>query len=226
LYAESGALRVVLPEVQAIVELEQETGVALWTHTLAGIDALPVQRPLLRMTMLLHAVGAPTAKVKDLQGKWRFIGHEVLGARTAEEIMQRLRSSNADTETVHHLVQHQSDLFPPDASGAAIRRWLIQIGKHNVRNFFRFRLAHARGAGSDGADVVERWRKAHSILLEHPPLSTSELAISGRDLKRLGLSPGPQFGAILDALLLRVLDEPHLNEPEILLNIVQTEMLA
>ena len=63
-------------------------------------------------------------------------------------------------------------------------------------------------------------------MLEHPPLSTAELSISGRDLKLLGLTPGPQFGAILDALLERVLDDPNLNEPEILLNIVQTDLLA
>ncbi len=226
LYAESGALGVILPEVQAIVELEQETGVPLWTHTLAGIDALPVTRPLLRMMMLLHAVGAPSAKVKDLKGKWRFIGHEILGARTAEEIMKRLRSSNAEVERVHHLVQKQSDLFPPDASDAAIRRWLVDMGTDYVRDFFRFRIAHARGAGSDGSDVVERWRKAHRVLLEHPPLSTSDLAISGNELKQLGLKPGPRFGEILDALLVRVLEDPRLNQPERLLDIVRTEMLS
>lgn len=224
LYADSGALRMVLPEVHAILELEQETGAPLWTHTLAAIDTLPVKRPLLRQAMLLHAVGAPTAKVKDLKGKWRFIGHEVLGARTAEEIMRRLRSSNADIERVHHLVQMQSELFPPDARPAIVRQWLVQIGLDYVRDFFRFRIAHARGSGSSGADLVERWRLAHRVMLEHPPLSTSELAISGRDLKTLGLQPGPQFGAILDALLVRVLDDPNLNERETLLNIVRAEI--
>ena len=31
----------------------------------------------------------------------------------------------------------------------------------------------------------------HRILLEHPVLDTSGLAIDGRDLKALGLEPGP-----------------------------------
>lgn len=226
LYAESGVLRALYPELKAVVDLEAETGTRLWTHTLASVDALPLSRPVLRAAMLFHAVGTPTAKVKDLRGQWRFVGHEVLGARTAEEMMQRLRASNADTETVQRLVQMQSELFPPDASDAAVRRWLVHMRDLNIRDFFRFRIAHARGSGGDGSDVVERWRHAHKVLLEHPPLSTSELSVSGRDLKGIGLSPGPQFSEIMNALLMRVLDDPNLNDPEILMQIVQTELLS
>ena len=170
-------------------------------------------------------MGAPTAKVKDLRGQWRFIGHELLGARKAEEVMRRLRSSNANAEAVEHLIRAQSELFPPDAPDAAVRHWLVHMRDVDIRNFFRFRIAHARGSGSDGSDIIERWRHAHKVMLEHPPLSTSELCVSGRDLKAIGLTPGPQFGEILDALLLRVLDDPNLNEPEILLGIVQSELL-
>jgi tRNA nucleotidyltransferase (CCA-adding enzyme) len=225
LYADSGVLRELYPEIQAVVDLELQTGTALWTHTLAAIDAMSLKRPVLRAAMLLHAVGAPSAKVKDLRGQWRFIGHEVLGARTAEEVMRRLRSSNADTEAVERIVRLQSALFPPDASDAAVRHWLVHMRDVNIRDFFRFRIAHARGTGSDGSDIVERWRHAHQVMLEHPPLSTSELCVSGRDLKAIGLTPGPQFGEIMDALLLRVLDDPNLNEPDILLGIVQSELL-
>ncbi len=226
LYAAADVIRVLYPELQAVIDLEAETDTPLWTHTLAAIDALPITRPVLRVALLLHAVGAPSAKVKDLKGNWRFVGHEVLGARKAEEIMRRLRASNVDIEQVHHLVQMQSELFPPDASDAVVRRWLVQMETHRVRNFFRFRLAHARGSGSTGQDVVERWRHVHRVMLEHPPLSTSELAISGRDLKQFGLEPGPQFGEILNELLLRVLDDPNLNDRLTLMQIVETELLA
>ena len=226
LYAASGALYVLYPELEAVVHLEMETGAPLWTHTLAAIDAAPVTRPVIRAALLLHAVGAPTAKVKDLRGQWRFVGHEILGARTAEEVLRRLRASNADIEHVQHLVQMQSELFPPDSSDAVVRRWLVHMGPANVNDFFRFRIAHARGTGSDGGDIVQRWRHAHRVQLQHPALTTGELAISGKDLKAIGLQPGPQFGEILDALLLRVLEDPHLNDRDTLLRIVQTEMLT
>ncbi len=227
LYAESGVLRVLYPELHAVLELQQETDVPLWTHTLAAIDTVPVTRPVLRMALLLHAVGTPTAKVKDLRGKWRFIGHEILGARTAEEVLRRLRASNADIEHITHLVQMQSELFPPDASDGMVRRWLVQMGLSYVRDFFRFRIAHARGAGlAHPRDLAERWRHAHRLILQHPPLSVGDLAINGRDLKALGLQPGPHFGELLDALMLRVLEHPELNDRETLLRIVQTDFLA
>ncbi|HEY0809094.1 MAG TPA: CCA tRNA nucleotidyltransferase [Longimicrobiales bacterium] len=224
LYESSGVLRVLFPELQAVVNLEKETGVPLWTHTLAAVDTISLKRPTLRFALLLHAVGAPTAKVKDLKGNWRFIGHEVLGARTAEEIMQRLRSSNADTEEAVHLIRLQSDLFPPDASDSVVRRWLVQMRPERVHDFFRFRIAHARGSGASGADLVERWRHAHRVMLAHPALAAGDLAINGRDLKALGLEPGPRFGEIIDALVVRVLDDPTLNEKDTLLNIVRTEL--
>jgi tRNA nucleotidyltransferase/poly(A) polymerase len=226
LYAESGVLRMLFPELQGVIDLEQETGVPLWTHTLAAVDAVSTNRPALRLALLLHAVGAPTAKVKDLKGNWRFIGHEVLGARTAEEMLQRLRASNADTEKVVHLIRLQSELFPPDASDAIVRRWLVAMQPERVHDFFRFRIAHARGSGATGADLVERWRHAHRIMLQHPALTAGDLAINGRDLKALGLEPGPQFGQILDALVVRVIDDPALNEKDTLLNMVRTELLG
>jgi tRNA nucleotidyltransferase (CCA-adding enzyme) len=226
LYAQSGVLRVLFPELEAVVDLEKETGAPLWTHSLAAIDAASPSRPELRLALLLHAVGAPTAKVKDLKGSWRFIGHEVLGARTAEEVMQRLRASNADTEKVVHLIRLQSDLFPPDASDAVVRRWLVQMQPARVRDFFRFRIAHARGSGAVGDDLVERWRHAHRIMVQHPALTAGDLAINGRDLKALGLEPGPQFGDILDALVLRVIDDPALNNKDTLLDMVRTELLG
>ncbi len=226
LYAESGVLRVLFPELQAVIDLEHETNAPLWTHSLAAIDAAATGRPELRLALLLHAVGAPTAKVKDLKGNWRFIGHEVLGARTAEEMMQRLRASNADTEKVVHLIRFQSELFPPDAPDAVVRRWLVQMQPARVRDFFRFRIAHARGSGAAGSDLTERWRHAHRVMLQHPALTAGDLAINGRDLKALGLEPGPQFGDILDALVLRVIDDPSLNNKAALLDMVRTELLG
>ena len=225
LYEKSDVLRVLYPEVAALAALERETQVPLWTHTLATVDALPVSRPALRAMAFLHAVGAPTAKVKDLRGNWRFTGHEVLGARKADEVMRRLRASNSDIERVVHLVQRQSDLFPPDAPDSLVRHWLVAMTPAMVRDFFRFRIAHARGSGMDGSDLVQRWRHAHRIMLGRPVLDASGLAITGRDLKALGLQPGPQFGEILDALVLRVLDEPGLNDKATLLQIVQMELL-
>ena len=225
LYAASGVLEALYPELAALVRMQEESGEDVWTRTLAAVDVLPRARPVLRMTALLHAVGMPAARMKDLRGEWRYTGHEVRGSRDAETIMRRLRASNADTARVARLVAIQSDLFPPDAKDAGVRRWLKHIEPGYMHDLFRLRFALCRASGAGGSDLLERYRHAHRIMLEHPALTSAALAVNGRDLKALGIPPGPQFGEIFDALLDRVLDDPALNERERLLDIVRREIV-
>jgi hypothetical protein len=97
-----------------------------------------------------------------------------------------------------------------------------------VRDLFRLRIALWRARPVKGGleDLTHRWRRAHSVLLEHPVLTTGQLAIDGGDLKQLGLPAGPQFGEILRELLERVLERPELNTEEHLLRIVREELLT
>ena len=223
LYAASGALAVLYPELEAVRALEEETGSQIWTTSLAAVDALPRTRPVLRMAALLHAVGMPGARSKNLRGEWRFTGHEVRGAREAESVMRRLKASNADTERVTRLVAAQSDLFPPDAPDAGVRRWLLHVKPDEVPDLFRLRFALCRAEQADSRDLLQRWRHAHRILLSRPVINASGLAIGGSELKGLGLPPGPAYGQILDGLVQRVIDDPTLNERDRLMQIVREE---
>lgn len=224
LYADSGVLSVLYPEIDAIVRLQVNHNEPVWTRTLAAVDTLPPSRPVLRMAALLHGVGMPAARVRDLRGEWRYTGHEVRGARAAEAIMRRLKASNTDTERVTKLVAIQSDLFPPDAPDAGVRRWLLHVPPDSVRDLFRLRISLCRAMGVSGADLKERWVHAHRVMLEHPALSVSALAISGKELKMLGLAPGPDFGIMFDKLLDAVIDDPSVNERERLLEIVKQSL--
>jgi tRNA nucleotidyltransferase (CCA-adding enzyme) len=227
LYAASNALAVLLPELVPLVGLRPKVDQQLdaWQQSLAVVDAVPRSRPVLRMTALLHLVGMPSAKTIDLKGGWRFTGHETIGARKAEEIMQRLKASNADTDRVVQLVAKQSQLFPPDAPRSGIRRWLIHVGPPVIRDLFRLRIAmwRAEGTPKGDSDLKQRWRSAHAELLAHPTIDLSGLAIDGGDLKALGFSPGPRFGEVLRALLERIIEHPELNTKEQLLTIVREE---
>jgi tRNA nucleotidyltransferase (CCA-adding enzyme) len=237
LYESSGALRVLYPELHATVGVAPPDGAGdIWTRTLIAVDAVPATRLQLRMTALLHGVGMPAARSKDLRGNWRYTGHEPLGARKAEEVMRRLKASNADTDYVVGLIAMQSDLFPPDAPDSGVRRWLTHIPTNLRVDLFRLRIALWRAAsiagGADAdafargaSDLKERWQHVRKVLRVAPALTINDLAIDGGDLKGLGLPAGPRFGEILRMLLDRVLEDPALNERAALLAIVQSEMM-
>ena len=55
------------------------------------------------------------------------------------------------------------------------------------------------------------------ILAEGDCLQLSDLAVSGDDLIAMGMKPGKEIGRILHMLLETVLEEPLLNERELLL---------
>jgi tRNA nucleotidyltransferase (CCA-adding enzyme) len=218
LYAASGVLHELYPELAALLDIDD-----IWPATLRAVDILPPSRPVLRLTALLHAVGMPSARSRDLRGGFRYVGHELMGAQKAEQLMRRLKASNADTEHVTALIARQSDLFPPDAPDAGVRRWLLHVPPELVNELFRLRIALWRASPVErgDADLTERWRMVRRVLRQQPALSTRDLAIDGRDLKELGLEPGPQFGEVMRVLLDRVIEEPSLNERDTLLRMAR-----
>jgi tRNA nucleotidyltransferase (CCA-adding enzyme) len=227
LYRRAGVLEQLYPELHAVAEHRLPGGAedaqTLWTLTLRAVDALPPTRPILRMAALLHATGMPAAASRDLRGGWRYTGHEVFGARKTREVMQRLKASNVDIERVTELVAKQSDLFPPDAPDSGVRRWLLHVPPTLVNDLFRLRIAIWRAypvAGGD-RDIAQRWRHVRRVLARKPVLTTDALAIGGDDLKLLGMAPGPRYGAVLRALLERVIDDPTLNRHDTLIKLVR-----
>ncbi|HEX6694878.1 MAG TPA: CCA tRNA nucleotidyltransferase [Longimicrobiales bacterium] len=238
LYESSGALRVLYPELHAMVGVSPPDGSGdVWQRTLIAVDAIPRTRVQLRLAALLHGAGVPAARSRDLRGGWSYAGHEPIGQRKAEEVLRRLKASNSDIEHVSRLVGLQSALFPPDAPDAGVRRWLTHVPAELRHDLFRLRIALWRAAQIDGAvdadafatgvrDLTERWQHVRKVLRAAPPLSINDLAVDGGDLKGLGMPPGPRYGEILRDLLDRVLEDPSLNERETLVAIVRAEHMA
>jgi tRNA nucleotidyltransferase (CCA-adding enzyme) len=215
LYATSGALAVLYPELEAMRAFAVQPssrggpGRALWEAALARVDALPRGRGLLRLAALL----------KDLERD------------QAAALLFRLRLSNAQIDSTLGIVT-ASELPDPDAGKAEFRRWLSRTAPELRRSVFRIALADARCRGRDGPregadlrggspvrtgrEIVASWRRAQEVLQEHPPLTVGDLALDGRGLIALGLKPGPRFGQVLHQLLEWVLEDPARNRPDLL----------
>ncbi|MEG1505619.1 MAG: hypothetical protein RR369_04720 [Lachnospiraceae bacterium] len=62
------------------------------------------------------------------------------------------------------------------------------------------------------------------ILEKQQCVSLKELAVSGRDLIEVGMSPGAKLGEMLQQLLEKVIEEPDRNQKEELLNDVRSHL--
>lgn len=216
LYADSGVLAALYPELAACVGVEDGAGEDVWTHQLRVVDALPRYRLTLRLAALLHDVGKPVAPEQ----------HAAAGAAIARELLRRLKASNAESDRVVHLVARHADLPAPDAPAPALRRWARLVGPAFLSALFRLRLAdcRARGERCDPGPLLALRRRVRALLRDAPPLTIGDLAIDGADLRALGIPPGPLYGEILRDLLEHVTDDPARNTPDGLISEVRARM--
>ncbi|XXF81100.1 CCA tRNA nucleotidyltransferase [Myxococcaceae bacterium GXIMD 01537] len=134
----------------------------------------------------------------------------------AKELCIRLKFPNKSAERVGLLVQHAALERYFEDSNPALRRLLAQVGLAELEPLLA--VAHARlTARAPGslpmlAVLSERLR---SLAAARPPLSTKELALTGKDIMAaLGIGPSPRVGEATRFLLEQVLDEPARNTPE------------
>ena len=158
----------------------------------------------------LHDIGKP-ATMADGQ----FHHHDVVGAELAEALLRRLRFSRSMIDEVAHLVRQHMFAVDPDATDAAIRRFIRRIGREHIDALFELRRADDIGSGLP-ATIPRRPRfraRVEAELAARPPLDRAALAVDGSDLiADSGSRPGRASGGVLDALLERVIADPALND--------------
>jgi putative nucleotidyltransferase with HDIG domain len=218
---DTGVLAVISPELAAQRGVPQNKidGEDLWDHTLRSVDAAPADRPIVRLAALLHDIGKP-ATLSD----GHFHHHDIVGAEQAEALLRRLHYPRVATEEVVDLVRHHMFTVDPDATDAAIRRFIKRIGPDRIDALLALRRADDIGSGrtGDSASLVAFRARIEAELAAEAALDRYALAIDGTDLIReLGLSPGPRLGRVLDELVERVIADPALNEAPTLLLLAQ-----
>ena len=218
---ETGLLAVISPDLAAQRGISQNKipGLDLWDHTLQTVDAAPADRPVVRLAALVHDIGKP-ATLSD----GRFHHHDVVGARLAGELLRRLRFPRTAAEEVTHLVRHHMFTVDPNATDAAVRRFIKRIGKADLDALFALRRADDIGSGMapDDPDQLAFRARIDAQLAAEAALDRYALAIDGKDLMReLELVPGPRLGWVIDGLVDAVIADPVLNERGSLLLLAQ-----
>ena len=151
---------------------------------------------------LLHDVGKP-GTCRFVNGRFRFNGHDVVGAELAERILHRLRLPNEVVEGAVFLVRHHMGLTSMREARVATRRKRLQDPRFPLLlEIVRLDSLASFGDLSLHAWIRELWEEE----MRRPPQSTP--AIQGRDLIALGIAPCPAFKPILQAALDHELEEP------------------
>jgi tRNA nucleotidyltransferase/poly(A) polymerase len=144
----------------------------------------------------LHDIAKPPCRTIDSDtGRIRFNGHDSLGAKMAETILRRLRYPNHTVDAVVPMVaRHMQFMNVQKMRVAKLKRFMA------VPTFEREMELHRVDCGSsNGFTDNYEFLQAKETEFAAEPLIPPPL-VTGRDLIKLGLQPGPRFKEILEAV--------------------------
>jgi tRNA nucleotidyltransferase/poly(A) polymerase len=210
LLRESGLLREILPEIDAMVGVEQPPEFHpegdVWTHTCLMLDGMAPNPPLrLALSVLLHDVGKPPtaeyATLADGSQRWRFERHAAVGAEMARDVLERLRAPNELIDGVSAIVgNHMRLADAPKMRASKLRRLLGEETFEDDLELHRLDCASSHAL----LEVYEFLKREKGRYAAEPALPAP--LVGGRDLIALGYAPGPAFGGILRSLYDRQLE--------------------
>ncbi|MGI5911468.1 MAG: CCA tRNA nucleotidyltransferase [Syntrophomonadaceae bacterium] len=178
----------------------------VWEHTLKVVDVAASLKhksrspEVLMFAALLHDLGKP-ATTRNHEGKTTAYGHDVKGKKLAHCFLNDLNASNRLIAGVSKLVKehmHPVLLYKnqENVSDKAIRKLVNRV---NVKELLLLAEADFRGRGQErDFKPVEEWLNHRIKSIGLNPEEKIEPLIKGRDLIKLGLTPGSDFRRILD----------------------------
>jgi poly(A) polymerase/tRNA nucleotidyltransferase (CCA-adding enzyme) len=212
-----GLLKYMIPELEEGIGCEQGGAhiYDVFEHLLGALGHASDKNysTEIRLAALFHDIGKPRSRRPGTKKAYTFYGHEVIGARMAKQIMERLKYPKKTTDLVVSLVRNH--MFFSDTEQitlSAVRRIVQKVGKDHIWELMEIRECDR--VGMKKAEAPYRLRKYHAMIDEvlRDPLSVSALAIDGEVLiKELGMAPSRRMGWILHALLEEVIEDPKKN---------------
>ncbi len=218
----AGLLKYIIPELREGIKVKQNRHhiYTVWEHILKTLDYSAKKDYSLevRLASLFHDIGKPQTKRGEGPDS-TFYGHEVVSAKIAVKILDRLRFSKSLIEKVSHLVRYHMFYYNVgDVTEAGVRRFLARVGPENVDDLIKVREADRIGSGVPKA-VPYKLRHLLFMIekVKKDPILPKMLKLNGNDLMELlNIKPGPKVGFVLNILLEEVLDDPKRNEKEYL----------
>jgi poly(A) polymerase len=218
-----GVIRLLLPELEATVDLAQEGGRLhkdVWAHTKQVVKQA-VPRPAVRWAALLHDIGKVPTRTFTKKGV-HFHGHAEVGARMFDRILRRIPFDREMTLKVRFLIKHhlRSNQYSETWTDSAVRRFgremeahlkdLLDLSRADITSKRPGRRQSLLRQLSGLESRVERLRQEDARL---PPLPTG---LGTAIMTEFQLPPSRQIGELkrqLEEAIERGELEPHQDEP-------------
>lgn len=214
---ELGITKVVLPELDAAFATTQHNPHHQYTvgeHLIQTLLHIRADKSL-RIAALLHDIGKPQVKTTDEEGIDHFYGHVQVSERMAVDILKRFKFDNDTLSKVQHYIRHHDDMPKPNAR--SVRRAINKIGTAYFPQILEIRradtLAQSDYQRAEKLAQIDKTQQLYIEIMEKQQcVSLKTLEITGNDLIALGVPKGKPIGAMLNALLEDVMQNPENNE--------------
>jgi putative nucleotidyltransferase with HDIG domain len=213
-------LQYILPELERGVGVDQNHHhvYTVFNHCVLSLKYCPSKDWQVKFAALLHDISKPETK-KFIGGDATFYNHDIVGAKVAKKIMNRLKFSNEDNDRISNLIRNHMFYYNVgEVTEASVRRLIKKTGEKNLKDLVDLRIADRLGSGVPKAKPYKLRHFEYMMeKVRKDPISVKMLKINGDDLiKYLKITPGPKIGAILDVLLSEVIEDPKLNSKKYL----------
>jgi len=228
----TGLLKYILPEVDGLINVSQKNKwhyTDVYHHTL---DALKYTKKYkqtskekllyIRLSLLLHDTGKAASKTVDSEGWEHFYGHPEVSYEIALKILNRLKFSNNDIESISKLVRYHDELMHPT------RKMLFKVINDFQLSLYEFNLlgfikeadisAHIQ---KENDDRMKRYFKLLNMYKQKAKtdklFSMDQLAIGGKEIIEIySIKPSKLVGEIKQDLFKMCFTKPSLNNAEYL----------
>ncbi|MAG44899.1 hypothetical protein CL633_03345 [bacterium] len=216
-----GLLQYIIPELTHGIGMEQPRHhiYTVFKHGILSLKCCRSKKLSVLLASLFHDIAKPYTK----RGKGEsatFYNHDIVGARVAKKILQKLRFGQKTANHVYLLIRNHMFVYNVDeVTEAGVRRLIKRVGLENIKDLMDLRIADRLGSGCPKA---KPYKLRHLEYLVHKvsrdPVSRAMLKISGDDFRDiLKIKPGPKYKFLLEALLNEVLEDPKKNTKKYLL---------
>lgn len=223
LFRNSALMQEIMPEMEKTFGVEQKSPSRhhiydVGTHSLMSLKMCKSTDPIIRLATLIHDIGKPQTYKKQENGIITFYNHEVVSAKIAVNIAERLKFSRHETEKLVTLIRWHQFTVDERQTDSAIRRFIRNVGIENVPDMLEVRVADRLGGGARETSWRLEEFKKRLIEVQKQPFTVQDLKIDGYDvMKVLRLRSGPKVGEVLNTLFDEVVEKKMDNEKKALL---------